>query len=38
VNEIVSVRELMESLQREFDEAVASISESMHTVLHSVEN
>jgi NAD(P)H-dependent flavin oxidoreductase YrpB (nitropropane dioxygenase family) len=38
VNEIVSVRELMESLQREFDEAVASISESMHNVLQSVKN
>ncbi|MDR2055323.1 MAG: nitronate monooxygenase [Desulfovibrio sp.] len=38
VNEIVSVRELMESLQREFDEAVASISESVHNVLQSVKN
>jgi NAD(P)H-dependent flavin oxidoreductase YrpB (nitropropane dioxygenase family) len=38
VNEIVSVRELMESLQREFDEAVASISESVHNALQSVKN
>ncbi|MDR3358289.1 MAG: nitronate monooxygenase [Desulfovibrio sp.] len=38
VNEIVSVRELMETLQREFDETVASIGESMHNVLQSVKN
>jgi len=32
VNKIVSVRELMESLQREFDEAKASLSKGMQNV------
>jgi NAD(P)H-dependent flavin oxidoreductase YrpB (nitropropane dioxygenase family) len=36
VNEIISVRELMDSLQREFDEAVASISKSVQNVLGKV--
>ncbi|MDR3320753.1 MAG: nitronate monooxygenase [Desulfovibrio sp.] len=38
VNEIISVRELMDSLQREFDEAVASLSHGMQSVLQSVKN
>jgi NAD(P)H-dependent flavin oxidoreductase YrpB (nitropropane dioxygenase family) len=37
VNEIISVRELMESLQREFDEAVESLSQSVQSVLQSMK-
>ncbi|MDR2574691.1 MAG: nitronate monooxygenase [Desulfovibrio sp.] len=38
VNEIISVRELVDSLQREFDEAMASFSQGMQSVLQSVKN
>jgi NAD(P)H-dependent flavin oxidoreductase YrpB (nitropropane dioxygenase family) len=37
VNEIISVRELMESLQREFDEAVESFSQGVQSVLQSIK-
>ncbi len=36
VNEIVSVRELMDSLQREFDEAVGAFGKGVQTVLDRI--
>ncbi|MDR1778116.1 MAG: nitronate monooxygenase [Desulfovibrio sp.] len=38
VNEIISVGELIESLQREFDEAVASLSQGMQAVFKPANN
>ncbi|MDR0816268.1 MAG: nitronate monooxygenase [Desulfovibrio sp.] len=35
VNKIISVRELMESLQREFDETVSSVSKGMHAMMNA---